>query len=80
MEINKVCVLDMLNSILDESIDLHHYYKGYMAAQLLCWYLNKFIFLKAWTYWYSQFSIACGHFFNVIAVENYGKWNASVAL
>lgn len=33
MEINKVCVLDMHNSILDESIDLRHYYKSHMAAQ-----------------------------------------------
>lgn len=33
MEIKKVCVLDMHNSILDESIDLRRYYKGYMAAQ-----------------------------------------------
>lgn len=33
MEIKKVCVLDMQNSILDESIDQRHYYKGYISAQ-----------------------------------------------
>jgi len=61
---------EMHNSMLDESIDLHHYYKCFMAVHYWDDLLTNLIF-QSLDFCYSQFSIAYGGLFSLITIEVY---------